>query len=78
MIKLMERFPIIVTLGAALIGFLAGEMFVTDPSSAAWFHRNIPEADYLVGGGCAVLVVVIGLWLARRQHGDKRPAKSGA
>ena len=78
LMKIMDRFPVIVTLGAALLGFLAGEMFVSDPSSAAWFHRNIPEADYLVGGACAVLVVFIGLWMARRQHGDKHPVKSSA
>src|ERR671926_114348 len=30
LIKLMERFPIIITIGAALIGFVAGEMLVAD------------------------------------------------
>ena len=72
LMKIMDRFPVIITLGAALLGFLAGEMFVSDPASAAWFKAHVPEADMVVGGGCAVLVVVIGLWLARRQHGDKR------
>ena len=71
LMKIMDRFPIIITLGAALLGYLAGEMFVSDPASAAWFHTNMPGTDWAVAGGCAVLVVVVGLWLARRQHGDK-------
>jgi YjbE family integral membrane protein len=77
LMKIMDRFPVIITLGAALLGFLAGEMFVSDPATAAWFHTHVPEADFVMGGSCAVLVVVIGLWLARRQHGDK-PVKSAA
>jgi YjbE family integral membrane protein len=76
LMKIMDRFPIIITLGAALLGYLAGEMFVSDPASAAWFHANMPGTDWAVAGGCAVLVVVVGLWLARRQHGDKQAAST--
>jgi YjbE family integral membrane protein len=68
LMKIMDRFPVIITLGAALLGFLAGEMFVTDPSTAAWFHANIPEADFIVGAACAVLVVAVGIWLQRRSR----------
>ena len=68
LMKIMERFPIIITLGAALLGFLAGEMFVSDPASAAWFHTNMPEADVMIGGICAVLVVAVGTWLQRRRR----------
>ena len=31
LLKLMERFPVIITIGGALIGWVAGEMLVTDP-----------------------------------------------
>ena len=68
LMKIMDRFPVIITLGAALLGFLAGEMFVSDPFSAAWFHSNVPEADFIVGAACAVLVVAVGTWLQRRAH----------
>ncbi|KQU69662.1 MULTISPECIES: TerC family protein [unclassified Rhizobacter] len=74
LMKIMDRFPIIITLGAALLGFLAGEMFVSDPFSRDWFHANVPEADFIVGGICAVLVVVVGLWLQKRG----KAAKGGA
>ena len=67
LMKVMDRFPIIITLGAALLGWLAGEMFTTDPAVAAWFAAHLPHADLIFGIGCAVLVVVIGKWLHHRQ-----------
>jgi YjbE family integral membrane protein len=71
MIKLMERFPIIVTLGAALIGWVAGDAITHDVaeiagiSLKAYFEAN-PVIGYAVKAGCAVLVVVVGRWLASR------------
>jgi YjbE family integral membrane protein len=56
--KVMERFPIIITVGAALLGFLAGEMLVTDPAATA-----------KLGAIGAALVVALGTYLAKRQHG---------
>ena len=66
LMKVMDRFPVIITLGAALLGFLAGEMFVTDPWDAEWFREHLPDAELIVGSACAVLVVVVGKWLQRR------------
>ena len=66
LMKVMDRFPVIITLGAALLGFLAGGMFVTDPWWAPWFKANVPEAEALFGGACAVAVVVIGKLIQRR------------
>ena len=39
MIKLMQRFPVIVTVGAGLIGWVAGEAFVGDKVLQAGFQR---------------------------------------
>ena len=66
LMKVMTRFPVIITLGAALLGFLAGEMFVSDPSTDAWFKAHVAEADLIVGAACAVAVVVVGKWMQRR------------
>lgn len=66
LVKIMDRFPFIITLGAALLGFLAGEMFATDPASVAWLNVHLPQAEYIFGALFAVLVVVVGLWLQRR------------
>jgi YjbE family integral membrane protein len=66
LMKIMERFPIIITLGAGLLGWLAGEMFVTDPAIAAWFKANVAHAELVFGIGGALLVVVVGKWLHHR------------
>ena len=75
LMKIMERFPIIITLGAALLGWLAGEMLVTDPAVDAWFKANVPHADLIFGIGGALLVVAIGKWL---HHRGARASADGA
>ena len=67
LLKVMERFPIIITLGAALLGWLAGEMLLTDPAVTS--RITVPHSVALVASAaCAVLVVVVGRTLARRQQ----------
>jgi len=70
MIKLMERFPIIIMLGAALIGWVGGETIVSDTIlrdvlvAKPWLH-------YAAAVAGAVFVVAVGRWLqkrARTQH----------
>ncbi len=68
LMKVMDRFPMIITLGAALLGFLAGEMFVTDPSDAAWFQEHLPHAELISGVLSAALVVIVGKWLQGRRE----------
>jgi YjbE family integral membrane protein len=38
-LALLKRFPILVVVGAALLGWVAGEMMVSDPALTAWFGR---------------------------------------
>src|SRR5262245_2882124 len=40
LLGLMERFPVIITLGAALLGWVAGEMAVSDPLTMPWVDVN--------------------------------------
>mgnify|MGYP003585144322 FL=1 len=65
MIRLMERFPIIVMLGAALIGWVGGETIMNDV-----LLRGVVDAypwlPYAGGAICAVLVVLIGRHLQAR------------
>ena len=66
LLKVMERFPILVTLGAALLGFLAGEMLLTDPAIGAHFGE-VPEQWVHIGGAIgAVAVVLVGKLMQRR------------
>ncbi len=70
LLKLMSKWPVIVTLGAALLGFVAGEMAVTDPAIGDWFHAHFGHLDYVVSAACAILVVAIGVMWAR--HLERR------
>src|SRR5438270_9609137 len=79
LIKLMERFPVIITLGAGLIGWVAGEMLVADRALAGWLtslgatYRE--DQPYVAGYSLEliaaalgfVLVIALGKWLASRK-----------
>lgn len=65
MIKLMERFPIIVILGAALIGWVGGETIVSDATLHTVLAAN-PWLHYAGAAAGAALVVLLGRWLQKR------------
>lgn len=66
--KVMERFPIIITIGAALLGFLAGEMLLTDPAVSNQFGEMSEQTVLMAGLIGAALVVALGTWLMRRSR----------
>jgi YjbE family integral membrane protein len=81
LLKLMERWPVIITIGGGLLGFVAGEMLVTDPVLTDWLKgiagMQIEEGkpkwhglslELLMGFAGAALVIVWGKWLAKRQE----------
>ncbi|MDM0027672.1 TerC family protein [Variovorax saccharolyticus] len=67
MIKLMERFPIIIMLGAALIGWVAGETIVSDAVLRDMLTAN-PWLHYAAAAAGAAFVVAVGRWLQKRSH----------
>ncbi|MEW6704384.1 MAG: TerC family protein [Pseudomonadota bacterium] len=86
-IKLMDRFPVIITLGGMLLGWIAGTMAVSDP--AIVHHLPLAEAAnasapaepvawvrYAAGVAGALAVLVVGKWLALRQA--RRPESAEA
>ncbi len=73
-IKLMDRFPVIITLGGMLLGWIAGQMTITDPVLVGWAEA---QGDWLKYGGPALgalLVLVLGKWLAARAAAARAPA----
>jgi YjbE family integral membrane protein len=65
-LKLIDRFPIIIYAGGALLGYVAGEMLVGE----ALFEPLVEPRHYLhwlTPVFCTVLVLMVGRWLAMRK-----------
>ncbi|MBL8524928.1 MAG: TerC family protein [Betaproteobacteria bacterium] len=78
LLKLMERYPIIITIGAALLGFVAGEMAITDPVNKEWIEHNAKWMEYVIPVVGALLVVIVGKFLARRQESHSGTPESAS
>jgi len=64
-LKLMDRFPVIIVAGGALLGWIAGTLAVGDPAIQGLLPQ-VESLRYLAGGLCALLVVAVGKALAAR------------
>ncbi len=65
-LKLIDRYPLIIYAGGALLGYVAGEMLVGEASFAA-IAETRHYLHWLVPVSCALLVVALGMWLAARK-----------
>lgn len=66
LMRVMARFPIIVTIGAALLGWVAGHMMASDQLVDARLAALVPHSHYVFGAVGAALVVLIGRILQSR------------
>lgn len=66
-LKFMDRFPVIIVAGGALLGFVAGEMLLTDMLVKQWVETQPHWLHWLVPALGGILVVVMGKWLAARK-----------
>ena len=88
LVKAMERYPVIITIGAGLIGWVAGEMLVADLALKGWFtglgieYRNdrpyVGDVSLEIVAGIIgiVIVVVLGRWLGARQEARAAAAEA--
>ncbi len=65
-LKLIGRFPYIIYGGGALLGYVAGEMLVSEALFASLLQAQ-HALHWLIPAGCAILVLVVGQWLASRR-----------
>ncbi|WP_206955832.1 TerC family protein [Trinickia acidisoli] len=65
-LRMLDRFPVIVTFGAALLGWIAGGLIINDPAGDRWPLLDTPAAEYGAHIAGALLVVLVGYWLKRR------------
>lgn len=66
-LKLIDRFPFIIYLGGALLGYVAGEMLLSDKLVAQASEGMSHVVHWLFPAVCAILVVVLGKYLALRK-----------
>jgi len=67
-LKLIDRFPMVVTFGAALLGWIAGGMLVTDVVVVNNFGEPSSTVTLAASAVGAVLIVAVGRWLAARKR----------
>jgi YjbE family integral membrane protein len=74
LLAVMDRYPVIIVLGAGLLGFVAGEMIVTDRALESVFQAAGRASSTTVEIAGAVGVVLVGRWLAGRKKRAAEPA----
>jgi YjbE family integral membrane protein len=69
LLKIMERFPIIITFGAGLLGFLAGGMLVDDPAIRDSIQNTLGDVKLAFEVVGVVLVILVGSFMKKRNAG---------
>ncbi len=67
---LMDKYPIIIYIGSAILGRVGGEMIFTDPWVEKTFgvpHWGVMAAEIVFAAG----VVAVGWWMVQRRRGNK-------
>lgn len=72
-LKLMTRFPIVITLGAMLLGWIAGQMAYTDPAVKAYLPTE-KVWEYAAAAAGALLVLAMGKYVQSRASAANTPA----
>ena len=75
-LKLMDRFPVVIKLGAGLLGYVAGDMLLSEPMLDVYEPPAIVEV--LIPWLGALLVIGIGTWAAARINAKRRFATKGS
>jgi predicted tellurium resistance membrane protein TerC len=65
-LKLMKRFPIVITVGAMLLGWIAGQMAFTDPALKPYLPAS-PLWGYAAAVAGALFVLAAGKIMEARQ-----------
>lgn len=75
----IERFPILVIAGGGLLGWIAGEIAVSDAAVRDWVASQYPMLHWVAPTIGVIVVVAIGTWIARRRihRHEKVDAASG-
>lgn len=69
LLKVMERYPIIITIGAGLLGFLAGGMLVDDPAIRDSIQNTLGDVKLAFEVVGVVIVILAGSFMKKRNAG---------
>ncbi|WP_310734484.1 MULTISPECIES: YjbE family putative metal transport protein [Piscinibacter] len=75
---LIDRFPLVVVFGAALLGWIAGGMLVGDVAWKSWLEAQPGWLERAASAAGAAFVVVLGKLLVWRRRRALPPAPAGA
>jgi YjbE family integral membrane protein len=71
--KIMDRYPIAIAIGAGLLGWIAGDMVVTDVVTKEWVSMQAQYLHWVAPATAAVLVILVGKVMAARQQAKVKP-----
>ena len=71
--KVMDRYPVTIAIGAGLLGWIAGDMVVTDVVTKEWVSTQAKYLQWIAPAAVAVLVIVPGKVLAARKPAKPKP-----
>lgn len=69
-LKLLDRFPIIIYFGGGLLGWIAGGMIVSDGYVATHYPEFSFTAHYPASVGFAALVIIVGHLIAKKKRAE--------
>jgi len=70
LLKLMDRFPLIINLGAGLLGYVAGEMLLSEPVLAVYVQGRL--AHLAIPWGGAAVELAAGTWISSKIAAKRR------
>jgi len=71
--RLIERFPILIVAGGGLLGYVAGELIIEDSAIVDWVHVHAPWLGWVAPVAGVALVVAPAKWFEARRR-DKAHA----
>lgn len=71
--KVMDRYPVTIAIGAGLLGWIAGDMAVTDVVTKEWVSTQAKYLQWIAPASVALLVIAAGKLLAARKPVKPQP-----
>jgi YjbE family integral membrane protein len=68
LMALLDRFPILVWAGAALLGWVAGDIMIKDGALARWFNPALLDQLHVPAAAAGAIFVLLIGWFIRRAH----------